>query len=114
MTSTTSTDSRYQGWTNYPTWAVNLWLAHDEPLCREALDMAEQAVADAPTDPNTIGEIWSAEDTAKFRLADAYKDWVREQVELDEASLASDLLGHALDSVDWEEIAASWIQDAAE
>ena len=25
-------DTEYNGWTNYPTWAVNLWLCNDEGL----------------------------------------------------------------------------------
>jgi hypothetical protein len=32
-------DSSYNGWTNYPTWAVNLWLSNDEPLYREAVEI---------------------------------------------------------------------------
>lgn len=104
----------YQGWTNYPTWAVNLWMANDEPMYLEALAMAGQAVKDAPDDPNVSEGIWSVEDTAKFRLADSYKDWLTELSELDEASFRSDVFGWAMEQVNWEEIAATWISDAAE
>ena len=33
----------YQGWSNYPTWAVNLWLANDEGLYLATLELIESA-----------------------------------------------------------------------
>ena len=27
-------DTQYQGWTNYQTWAVGLWINQDEPMYR--------------------------------------------------------------------------------
>ena len=35
------TDTSYNGWTNYETWNVSLWLRNDEPLYRIAQMWAE-------------------------------------------------------------------------
>ena len=35
---TTSTDT-YNGWTNYETWACNLWLTNDESIYHSALSV---------------------------------------------------------------------------
>jgi hypothetical protein len=35
-------EDTYQGWANYPTWAVNLWLSNDESLYRETLERASE------------------------------------------------------------------------
>lgn len=111
MSSVAATEN-YNGWKNYPTWAVNLWLANDEGLYRATLEMATEAVESAPDDSN-VPAIWSADEAARFRLADTLKDWVRDELAPDlGASFSADLLGYAFDLVDWEEIAASWIEDS--
>jgi hypothetical protein len=112
--SNTPQSQTYQGWSNYPTWAVNLWLANDEPLYRRAMDMARAITVHVSVDSNVLDGTWTPEDAQKFRLADAYQDWVREMVEMDEASMRSDLLGYALDMVNWDELAVSWLRDYRE
>jgi AcrR family transcriptional regulator len=119
----TSSDSSYQGWTNYPTWAVNLWMANEEPLYREALEMAEQAlVTYRAQDESPMRKTLSPDEIADATrdLADAFEEHfgeiAREPLDDPEAftGMAADLLGYALDQVDWKEIAASWIEDATE
>lgn len=105
----------YQGWKNYPTWAVNLWLSNDEPLYREALEMAAEEIRIAPQDENVAGGIWTTFEAERYRLADAFKTWVRDVLAPDlGATFAADLLGYALDEVDWHEIATSWIEQVRE
>jgi hypothetical protein len=90
----------YNGWKNYPTWAVNLWLSNDEPLYHEALERAQNPLV-APGD--------------RIAVADEFKTWVRDDLAPDlGASFAADLLGYALDQVDWLEIADAWIENARE
>jgi hypothetical protein len=82
---------KYQGWANYPTWVVQSWLENDEGLywhCR------------------TLNRKYT--DTGK--LAYALKDWVCDLMPALEG-LAADLLGYALDEVDWYEIAESIEQE---
>lgn len=93
-------DETYNGWTNYPTWAVNLWLGNDEVLYNLTVEMAETyAGMNRPT----------------IELADSIKNWVVNELAPDlGASFAADLLGYALDQVDWLEIATHWYEDAVE
>lgn len=96
----------YNGWSNYPTWVVNLWLSNDEGLYRETLER----VAVAKTGSFDIGE--PHPDTLRYAVASALRDWVRFELAPDlGASFAADLLGFALDHVDWFEIADAWLED---
>ena len=39
----TKTDTKYNGWTNRATWAVNLWLTNDETMFSRAVDYARDS-----------------------------------------------------------------------
>lgn len=87
----------YNGWRNYPTWAVNLWLTNDQGSEEWALEIVRAAVD-------------NGSEHVRYDAASELKDAVREMCETEDASLASDLLGFALDSVDWYEIADAFIE----
>ena len=98
----------YNGWKNYPTWCVNLWLSNDEALYRETLARAKGAQAAEPYVKDVPG--WSL-DTAAW-LARDLKEWVRNELAPDlGATFAADLLGYAFDEVDWYEIAEAWLSE---
>lgn len=87
----------YNGWTNYATWNVALWLDNDEYLQEQAEEIAR-------------------EDGTPSDLADSYKSYVESLVEeiapaVFEASFVADLFGSAFDSVDWYEIADHYLSD---
>lgn len=78
----------YNGWTNYETWNVNLWLGDDEyfrELARDAVDMyqAEQALKEY------------TEEVAEMLVPAVVQG----------ASFVSDMFGGALSEVNWREIA---------
>lgn len=107
----TQNEKRYNGWTNYETWVTALWLDNVyETHCvwqaetRECRDAAPQAEQVAKGD-------WSVEEAARFILADRLKDAVEKDSPLQEGSLYSDLLGAALQDVNWSEIAYNWLAD---
>jgi hypothetical protein len=70
----------YNGWINYPTWAIFTWLTNEEPLSRAA----EQIVADAHGHPLTA--------------ADNLQEWVEGMIaeHFDTGCLALDLANFAL------------------
>lgn len=80
----------YNGWANYETWNLHLWLSNDE---------GSQAMAEELCEGVELHE-----------AADRLKDWAEEHVasmSLD-PSFASDLLTAALASVDWRELAQAF------
>ncbi len=105
-------DETYNGWKNYPTWAVNLWLSNDEGLYREAIERVEdQCKAQDRLRETMTRPVWTVEESHRYAVADMLKDWVTDELAPDlGASFASDLLGYALGAVDWDEIATSWLE----
>ena len=53
------TEDGYNGWRNYPTWAVNLWLSNDEPTDRETMFRTREALAL----PHPTSEVWTVEES---------------------------------------------------
>ena len=83
-------DKTYNGWTNYETWNVALWLGNDEGAYLTCAEMASDARgAECPA----------------VELADSIKAMVEEMAPDLGASMFSDLLGAALSEVEWIEIA---------
>ena len=90
-------NSGYQGWKNYETWAVALWLDNEEG----SYNTARQIVKEGLKDGGHISEV-----------ANALKEFVEGQNPLsDQANLFSDLLNAALSEVDWLEVAEHYKED---
>lgn len=98
----------YNGWSNYETWAVKLWLDNEYGSYSYVTGRAKDLYAlviDDDDMPNAIGT-----------LADELKDQHEEANPLEdaEASVFTDLLRAALSEVDWREIAEAYLNDAKE
>lgn len=94
---------QYNGWKNYPTWCVNLWLSNDEGLYNATRELVEDA--------NTSRPEGASDATHRRVIADVLTQWVRDDLAPDlGASFAADLLGYALGQVDWHEIADVWLE----
>lgn len=81
-------DEGYNGWANWETWVVNLWLANDEGLYRSTLEAMKARRPD-----------------------EAIQELVREMLD-EPAGLKGDIIGRALSAVDWAEIARGFREDA--
>lgn len=78
-------DERHQGWTNYETWAVGLWINQDEPMYRYLKLLAHSPQLNIEKDR-------------------ALREWVEGMNTLTDGSMFSDLLGRAIGRVNWTEI----------
>ena len=111
---TDTTDTTYNGWKNYPTWAVNLWLSNSYELYIAIGEMAHEYANRTESE----SEYWTIEESNLYSFTDALKNLVTDPEsgicpDLG-ATMASDLLGYAFDCVDWHEIADHLFADARE
>lgn len=82
----------HNGWTNYETWAVKLWMDNDEVSYDSLKDQLR-------------GEL------AATDLAQQLKDDHNAAFPLQRSDVYSDLLQNALDRVNWREIAEALLED---
>lgn len=95
-----TSDNRYNGWTNYETWNVALWLDNEQGSYSYWTEQAEQTVVNADGD----------KDQAEIDLAEALEREHRDAMP-DVTGVFADLLGAALSSVNWREIAGHYVAD---
>lgn len=95
-------DTSYNGWKNYETWAVGLWIDNEEGSYNEAEEMAERAKEEAAEE--------RGDRTARGILADMLKDWLEEGMPEVEG-LWADLLNAAFGEVDWYEVAEHYLEE---
>jgi hypothetical protein len=93
----------YNGWSNYETWAVSLWINNTEGSYRHWTDRTRELLAETGDGDE--------DRTALARLAEELKDAIHEECAVPEATLAADLINAALGEVDWYEIARGMIED---
>ena len=100
-------DTTYNGWTNYETWAVALWIDNEQGTAERAREMTRE-YAEAPS----INKLTGRDQTA-YQLGKAIREWVEEEMlpAIGEASLQADLLGAAVSEVNWYEIAEHYLSD---
>lgn len=104
----------YNGWTNYETWNVKLWMDNDEANQEHFAAMAQGAWDGAEAD-----ETFTREERATLSLSDALKDafetesqdWLEESNR--SASVWADLLGASLSEVNWHEIAEHLMENVS-
>ena len=86
------TEQGHNGWTNYETWAVHLWLTNEEPSYRYWRERAVRC--SGPGD-----------------LSVELRDEVRDAAPDLGPSMYADMLGAALDRVNWYEIAEALLEE---
>lgn len=100
----TEKDTTYNGWTNYETWNVALWIDNEQGSQLYWKETAEEAYRDAERGEDRK---WDA----VCAVADRLKDEINEAAPDLGATCFADLLGAALSKVNWHEIAEHYIDD---
>jgi hypothetical protein len=102
---------KYNGWSNYPTGCVKLWIDNDEGLQQEVKDMAQSYIIDAEAD-----DYFTKKENATTDFYPGLRDFVDECMNLDGSisGVSLDLLSWAFDEVDWYELAKAIIEDEIE
>jgi hypothetical protein len=95
----------YNGWRNYETWAVGLWLDNDEGTHSYWRQAARESYRDAEA---TCG--LTRKQAARADLADRLRAEVEEGAP-EQSGLYADLLHAALSEIDWHEIAEGYLED---
>jgi hypothetical protein len=102
----------YNGWKNYETWCVHLWLTNEEGTYFYCVELAKECRKAAPSDERVRDRIWPEADAAKFLLSDRLKDYVEDHNPLrEDATLYGDLVHAALSEVDWHEVAEAFLEE---
>jgi hypothetical protein len=98
---------KYNGWTNYETWCVALWIDNSEGSQRHWREEARECLA------RDLDETGDCVSELSERLKSEFHDAVHDLLEgaRASASVFADLLGASLGEVDWYEIAESIINE---
>jgi hypothetical protein len=85
----------YNGWSNYETWNVALWIDNEPGSYQARRELAKDAKDESD-------------------LARSLESWIKDDAPDLGASVYSDLLGAALSEVNWYEIAENYFNEAHE
>jgi len=96
-------DNTYNGWSNYQTWVVNLWMDNEQGSHEMVREWAQECADDCDGDRDQ-----AATDLAN-RLEAMHDEAMADIVGV--VGVFGDLLGHALGCVDWLEIAEHCFED---
>ncbi len=91
---------KYNGWTNYETWAVSLWIDNEESSYRYWREEAARYQRDIEDKVDVVGV-----------LAARLKQEICDNAPTDAPNVNSDLLTAALSDVNWAEIAEGWLSE---
>jgi len=98
----------YNGWTNYETWNVALWMDNEQGSQEYWRDRANDYLLQSEAD-----SVFTKEERATLELADDIKEQFNNMPDLG-ASCYTDLLNSAMSEVNWYEIAEGLIKEAQE
>ena len=107
-----STETKYNGWTNYETWNMKLWMDNDQGFSNYWSERAQEIYRDAEAE-----RFFTKRERAALILGDAIKDEMSDHAQdaLEaakvECSWIADFLNAAVSEVNYHEIAVSLLSD---
>jgi hypothetical protein len=99
----------YNGWSNYETWAVKLWIDNEPGPYEYWSERAKEILRDP-----RVSEYLTTDQTARQDLAEELKNGHEEDAPQMGNTVFADLLNAALSEVEWYEIAESMLAEAKE
>lgn len=110
-------DKRYNGWTNYETWVVKLWMDNESGSYEYGREMARDAWEQS--DDKSPNQFMNHSDNARMVLADRLKSEYDDNSDhpvfnAAEGTVYADLLNAALAGVNWHEIADALLESEME
>lgn len=100
-------DTTYNGWRNYETWVVKLWMDNEQPSYEYWLERVEENIKSATRHGADSND---AKQDAMNALAEELKS-EHEEAMPEVTGVFSDLLTAAMGEVDWYEIAEAMVND---
>ena len=88
-------EGKYNGFTNYETWLVHLWMGAEEGSQAFFNETAKTIYSETDDDNTRL----TVAESARFRFADWLKDYYTDECRPDLPGVYGDLLGAALDAV---------------
>lgn len=109
-------DTGYNGWKNYETWVIALWLDNDYgtyTLMRGlAMQSVEEILAEQESNYQLPENRQNLIDKASYKMSDNIKEHIESNNPLAaEASVYTDLLGAAISQADFVEIAQHYLEE---
>jgi len=102
---------KYNGYTNYETWAMDLWLSNDYGTYNHIKkDIVPECEEEAEYDDNVERGIWTKKEAVKYCVADRIKDMVEEEMP-EVKGVWSDFLNASLSEVDWDDVAEGFLEE---
>jgi hypothetical protein len=100
------TRKEYNGWFNYETWLVKLWIDNEQGSCEYWDETAQEVYNEASAERS-----FSRDERATLDLADRLKSEFDEATPELGATMWADLINAAMSEVNWYEIAEHYIAD---
>jgi hypothetical protein len=103
----------FNGWSNYETWAVALWMDNNEADYRQLRYLARRIYRDARIQHRKGQCDDPIVQTARIEIAKCLEHRVYEETIHSIQCLTMDLLNSSLDKIDWQELAESLLDEFA-
>lgn len=104
-------ENGYQGYTNYETWNVALWIGNEQGSYLHWQERAEELKEQVAGFDLVYHGVWTEQQALRYTLADEIKAEMSTHPLADDATMYSDILTNALGRVDWHEVADSVLEE---